>query len=171
MLYLIILITISLDFLITYFIPSYFNNLNLFYPMLTLTLIVFLYQKVENKKYFQTVFITGLIYDFLFSYILLFNSLVFLMFAKIIKKVDKYIRCNFLVSLILLVICIFLYDLILFLLVRVSNYSIVTFNDLIYKFQNSLILNISFYILLNIIFKNKEFKSSKRYSQIRKSSV
>ena len=171
MLYLIILITISLDFLITYFIPSYFNNLNLFYPMLTLTLIMFLYQKVESKKYFQTVFITGLIYDFLFSYILLFNSLVFLMFAKIIKKVDKYIRCNFFVSLILLVICIFLYDLILFLLVRVSDYSIVSFNDLIYKFQNSLILNIIFYILLNIIFKNKEFKISKRYSQIRKSSV
>ena len=171
MIYIIILITIILDFLITYFVPSYFNNLNLFYPMLTLTLIIYLYSKIENKKYFQTIFITGLIYDFLFSYILLFNSLVFLIFGKIVKKIDKIIRCNFLVSLILLIVCIFLYDLILFLLVKISNYSIVSFNDLIYKFQNSLLLNIGYFTLLNIIFKNKTFKTQKKYFQIQKSSV
>ncbi len=174
MLYIIILITIGLDYLITYFIPSYFNNLNLFYPMLTLTLIIFLYNKLDNKKYFQTIFITGLIYDFLFSYIFLFNSLVFLLFGKIIKKIDKFIRCNFLVNVILVIVCIFLYDLILFFLVKISNYSIVSFHDLLYKFQNSILLNVIFLLLLNVIFKDKKLNkknNSKKYLKISKSSV
>ena len=128
--------------------------------MLTLTLIVFLYNKIDNKKYLQTVFIIGLIYDLLFSYILLFNSLIFLLFAKIIKKIDKFIRCNYFISLILVIIFIFLYDLILFLLVKLSNYNIVTISDLIYKFKNSIILNISYFILLSIILKNIKFKKN-----------
>ncbi len=130
--------------------------------MLTLTLIVFLYNKIDNKKYLQTVFIIGLIYDLLFSYILLFNSLIFLLFAKIIKKIDKFIRCNYFISLILVIIFIFLYDLILFLLVKLSNYNIVTISDLIYKFKNSIILNISYFILLSIILKNIKFKKNNK---------
>ena len=54
-----ILVTILLDFLISYFIPSYFNSLNLFYPMLTLTLVVFLYNKIDFKNYFKVVFFDG----------------------------------------------------------------------------------------------------------------
>ena len=130
--------------------------------MLTLTLIVFLYNKIDNKKYLQTVFIIGLIYDLLFSYILLFNSLIFLLFAKIIKKIDKFIRCNYFISLILVIIFIFLYDIILFLLVKLSNYNIVTISDLIYKFKNSIILNISYFILLSIILKNIKFKKNNK---------
>ena len=85
MLYLIILITIFLDYFFIYYFPSYFNNLNFLYPMLTLTLIIFLYKKVDSKKYFKIVFLIGFLYDIFFSYIFLFNSLKFLMFAKIIK--------------------------------------------------------------------------------------
>ena len=162
--YIVFFITIILDFLMTYFIPSYFNNLNLFYPMLTLTLIVFMYNRIENKKYFRIIFISGFVYDLLFSYIFLFNSLIFLLFGKIIKKVDKLIRCNFLVKIVLLIIFIFLYDFILFILVKISNYSIVNFNDLLYKFKNSIIMNIGFYILLNIIFNTfqKHYLDKKR---------
>ena len=156
MIYIIILICIFLDFLISYFIPNYFNNMNYFYPMLTLTFLVFYYKKGYNKNYFKIVFITGLLYDLCFSYIFLFHVLVFLLFYKILKKVDKLIRYNFIVSIFMLIIFLFLYDLILFLLCFISGYSLVTFNDLFYKFSHSLILNISFYILLTIIFNNKK---------------
>ena len=156
-----ILITIFLDFIIIYFGNSYFNNINLFYPMLTLTLIVFLYNKVDFKKYFKTAFWIGFLYDLIFSYIFLFHALIFLLFAKIIKKVDKYIKCNLLVSIILVIIFIFIYDLVLFLLVKISNYNIVTLSDLFYKFRNSLLLNIIYFLLLNILFNGKSFKSNK----------
>lgn len=159
--YLLIISTIILDYLLIYFLPSFFNQISLFYPMLTLTLIVFLYKKFDNKKYFKLVFIIGFIYDLLFSYIFLFNSLIFLMFAKIIKKIDKYIRCNLFINIILVIIFIFLYDLILFLLVLISDYNLVSLTDLIYKFKNSCILNISFYVLISLILRNKKIINRK----------
>ncbi len=156
MVYIIILICIFLDFLISYFIPGYFNNLNYFYPMLTLTFLVFYYKKCHNKNYFKIVLLTGFIYDLFFSYIFLFHVLIFLLFAKILKKVDKLLRYNFLISIIMLISCLFLYDLILFILVYISEYNLISINDLVYKFSHSLILNIGFYFLLTIIFYKKK---------------
>lgn len=151
-----IIITMLLDYLLIYFIPSYFNNINFLYPMLTLTLIIFLYKKIEFKKYLKLVFIIGIIYDILFSYIFMFNSLIFLLFAKIIKKIDKYLRINLAISLVLVILFIFLYDLVLFILVLLSNYNQVSLFDLFYKVKNSLVLNLFFYLLLDFIFKNKK---------------
>lgn len=155
MIYILMIISISLDYLISYFIPNYFNNLNLFFPMLTLTYIVYLYKKINIKKYYKIVFITGIIYDLLFSYLFLFNSLVFLLFAKILTKIDKLIRYNIVISILMLIIFIFLYDLILFIIVYISSYNIITINDLFYKFIHSLILNIIFYLLLTIIINKR----------------
>ena len=156
--YILIIITIALDFLISYFFPSYFNNINLFYPMLTLTLIVFLYNKVEKKDYFKMIFITGFLYDLIFSYIFFFHSLVFLLFGKMLKKIDKYLKTNLLINIIFVIIFIFFYDFILFLLVSLSNYNIVTWSDLLYKFQNSLLLNILFLIFLTFAFSYQKRK-------------
>ena len=153
--YLIILIVLIIDFFISYFLPSYFNNNGIF-PMLTLTFLVFYFNKCKGKKYLKNVLITGFLYDLLFSYIFLFNTLIFYLFAKILVKIDKLIRYNYFISLVMLILFIFLYDLILFILVYISEYNIVSFNDLIFKFSHSILLNISFYILLTIIFYNKK---------------
>ena len=134
-----IIITLLLDYLLIYFTSSNFNQITLFYPMLTLTLIVFLYKKVEIKKYFKIVFLIGLFYDILFSYLFLFNSLIFLLFAKIMKKIDKYIRWNLIVSLVSLIVFIFymiLYYLDLFILpvIKVLRFSIYGINGIIVFF-------------------------------------
>ena len=157
MTYILITITIILDYFFSYFSLNTFNNLSCFFPMFTLTLIIYLYNIISHKKYFKTIFTIGLIYDLLFSYIFLFNALIFLMFGKIIKKIDKYIKCNLVINLLLLVLFIFIYDLILYFLVYISKYNVVTFLDFIYKFKNSLLINGLFYILLVIIFKNKKW--------------
>ncbi|MBR3661133.1 MAG: hypothetical protein IKN63_04420 [Bacilli bacterium] len=154
MIYIIGLIVIIIDYLISYFIPIYFNNLNYFFPMLTLTFLVFIFKK--NKDYIKLSIMIGIIYDLLFSYIFLFNTLIFVLFAKILKKVDKLIRYNYIVSIVMLVFFIFLYDLILFGLVYLSEYNGITINDLINKFSHSLVLNLSFYFLLTIIFYKKK---------------
>ena len=134
-----IIITLLLDYLLIYFTSSNFNQITLFYPMLTLTLIVFLYKKVEIKKYFKIVFLIGLFYDILFSYLFLFNSLIFLLFAKIMKKIDKYIRWNLIVSLVSLIVFFFymiLYYLDLFILpvIKVLRFSIYGINGIIVFF-------------------------------------
>lgn len=157
-----IFITFLIDFLISYFIPFNFNNLNYFYPMLLIVLIVYLYKKIDDKKYLKLVLLIGIIYDLLYSYIFILNALIFLLFAKIIKKINKYIEINNIISIILIIVFIFLYDLIIFCLVYLTKYNLVTFNDLLYKFSHSIILNISFYIILIIVLKNVKFNKIKK---------
>ncbi len=157
-----IFITFLIDFLISYFIPFNFNNLNYFYPMLLIVLIVYLYKKIDDKKYLKLVLIIGIIYDLLYSYIFILNALIFLLFAKIIKKINKYIEINNIISIILIIVFIFLYDLIIFCLVYLTKYNLVTFNDLLYKVSHSIILNISFYIILIIVLKNVKFNKVKK---------
>ena len=67
--FLLILITFLIDYLLSYFLNLGFNNLNYFYPMLLIVLIVYLYSKLETKKYLKIVFIIGFIYDLLYSYL------------------------------------------------------------------------------------------------------
>ncbi len=164
-----IIITFILEFLILYFVPSYFHHLNLFYPMLTLTLIVFLDNKVNPNKYLKIVFWIGFFYDLFFSYIFLFHSLVFLMFGKIMKKIDKYFKKNLLIDVVFLIVFIFFYDFILYILVLLSNYNLVTLSDFLYKFQNSLLLNIGFLLLLTLIFHNKEMDNFILLASVKKS--
>ncbi|MCI5702105.1 MAG: rod shape-determining protein MreD [Erysipelotrichaceae bacterium] len=153
-----IIITFLIDYLLSYFIPITFNNLNYFYPMLLIVLIVYLYNKIPRKKYLKTILILGIIYDLLYSYIFLFNTLVFLLFTNIIKKIDKYLRINLLINIIIIILFIFIYDLILFCLIYLTKYNTITFNNLLYKFSHSIILNISYYFLLNIIVNKKIIK-------------
>ena len=64
------LLAIILDGIILYYHNYYYNRLDLFYPMLTVSLIPYLY--LDNKKnYYKTVFILGMVYDLLYSHIFL----------------------------------------------------------------------------------------------------
>lgn len=155
MLSILIFLTILLDYLLTYFYPSYFSHIHLFYPMLTIVLIIFLYKKMNDKKYLKTVIIIGFIYDLLFSYLFLYHTLMFLLFAKIMKKMNRYIRYNIVTDVFFLLFFIFFYDFILFMLVNMTYYSQVGLNTLFNKFENSLLLNILFLILLEALFNHK----------------
>ena len=65
--YLIIsLITLLIDGIIVYYKPSFFNQLTIFYPMLTISLIPFLYINKAND-YYKFSFFLGIIYDLLYS--------------------------------------------------------------------------------------------------------
>ena len=158
MIYIFLFISIIFDYLYTFFIPSFFNNLNYFYPMFTLTYLVFIYNKIKIKKYLKIVIISSIIYDLLFSYLFLFHTILFYIYYKIINKINKYIEINIILKLIILILFIFIYDGILFLLIYISKYNIVNFNNLIFKFSHSIIINIMFYIWLFIIFQNISLK-------------
>lgn len=149
--YIIGFIIIILDGLLVYFIPSYFNELNYFYPMLSITYLVFLYG--YSKKYLKTSFILGFIYDLLYSNIFLYNSLIFLLLGKINKKIFNYLQINLFNKIIILILNIIIYDSINFLIIYFSKYNYVLFNDLIYKILHSLLLNILFIIILYFFFK------------------
>ena len=149
--YIIGFIIIILDGFIVYLIPSYFNELNYFYPMLSITFLVSIYG--YSKKYLKTSFILGFIYDLLYSNIFLYNSLIFLLLAKINKKIFNYIQNNLFNKILILLLNIILYDTINFFIVYFSKYNNVSFNDLVYKVSHSLLLNIIFIIIFNVLLK------------------
>lgn len=151
MLYLVTIITIILDGYITYIYPSYFNNITYLYPMLTLSLIV----SISSNKdtYLKYSLIIGFIYDLLYSTIFLYNTLIFLMLAKINKKILNSIRESFIIRIILLILNIIIYDSISFLIVYLTKYNDVTFLSLFYKISHSLILNILSLFVISFILK------------------
>lgn len=151
----IILILIILDGLIIYYIPSYFNNINFLYPMLTLSLISVLANNLSLKKYYQTVFIMGIIYDILYSNIFLYNAFLFLLISKINTKIYKILKHNLFLVILITILNIIIYDTITFLLIKFSNYQSVDFIDLIYKIKNSLLLNILIVFVYYFYFKKK----------------
>jgi len=145
-------IVIILDGLIIYFIPSYFNQLNYFYPMLTILLIPFIY--LTNKKnYFLLIIIMGIIYDLLYSSIIFYHIILFIILISFDIKILNYFKSSLLLLIITSLINIVLYDIISFLLVIFTSYSLVTINDLLYKINHSLLFNIMSVFVLWILCK------------------
>ena len=149
---LISLLIIIIDGVILYFNPSYFNKINYFYPMLTITLIPFSYL-CNRKKCIILVLIMGTIYDLLYSNIFLYNAILFIILISLNIKVINYFKESLLLFIILTIINIIIYDTISFLLVIITNYQSINIYDLIYKINHSILLNILSVFVFWFMFK------------------
>lgn len=154
--FLISLLVIMLDGIIVYFIPSFMNKLNYFFPMLTISLIPFL---SKSKKDYLYIFIVGIIYDLLYSNIILYHAIIFFCLGIINQKINKYFNSGILFFILLAILNIIFYDTISFLLVLLSNYQSVTINDLIYKIEHSILLNIMSVFVYYFLFKKKSINA------------
>lgn len=134
------LLMLFLDGIIVYFIPSYFNKLHYFYPMLSITFLPFMFHG-NYQDYYKMCFVFGLLYDLFYSNIFLFNALVFLMLGKIDSKMLKFLPSSLFTYLLLVLINILIYDGISFFLMMITHYQEVSFNDYVYKISHSLLLN------------------------------
>ena len=150
-------IVLIIDGLLTYFLPSYFNKLNMFYPMLTISLIPFLLDN-NMKEYYRFCFFMGILYDLLYSNLFLYHALFFLFLSKVDSKIMKVLKNNLGLYLLLVIINILLYDTMFFLLIKFTNYQVVSFSDLVYKIKNSLLLNIMSSFIYYFIFKKGNIK-------------
>ena len=137
---LISLLLIILDGTIGYFMPSYFNKLNYFYPMLIISFLPFICLVNKISCYFWAIII-GIIYDLLYSSFFLYNLIIFIILVSIDIKIIKIFKINILLLIILCLINIIIYDSISFFLVVLTQYQIVTIYDLFYKIKHSLLLN------------------------------
>lgn len=152
---LISLLIIILDGIIMYLVPSYFNKLNNFYPMLTISFIPFVY--LTNKKYsYLLIIVIGGIYDLLYSNIFLYNVIVFIILLNLDVKILKYFKANLLLLIIVSLLNIVIYDIIGFLLVMITGYQEVNISDLFYKIEHSIFLNIMLVFVVWFLFK-KDF--------------
>ncbi len=149
------LIIILIDGIIVYCIPSYYHAINYFYPMLTISLIPFLYDSNLNN-YYKIVFILGFIYDLLYSNIFLFNAMLFLLLSKIDTKILKLLRDNLFTNIVLVIINILLYDLMCFFLTFITDYQNILISDYIYKIEHSLLINVLVGLIYYLIIKNNK---------------
>ena len=147
-----IVLAIILDGVVSYLLPSYFNNINKFYPMFTISLIPFLSNKNDKINYIYII-ILGFIYGLLYSNICLFHITVFLLLFKFNYLIISHIKESIYLYLVLVLLNIIIYDSIYFLLIILTGYQDILISDLIYKIEHSLINILSSFVFWFIIKK------------------
>ncbi len=141
---LIIIISFILDWIINNIVNYQYNNLSLFTPLLTIVSIFLIYPLFKKKKnnYFIVLFIIGIIYDLLFTNLIIVNRLLFLLVGYISKYIHDNYELNILTITISLIFIISIYEtslLLILVVLRIYDFSII---DLLYKISHSLLLNI-----------------------------
>lgn len=162
--YTLIVISLLLDGISSYFLPYLPNDLSLLTPMLTVVTIFLIYPfyRKQEKKYFLIVFITGLIYDLLYTNLLFFNATLFLIIGIVSKYIYKNYEPNYLNLIIQIALIITIYELVTALIIIVFNLVPITLTKVLYKISHSLILNILYSEILFLIIT----KMPKSYKKI-----
>lgn len=150
-----IIITLSLilDGILSNIFPYTVNNLSLFTPLLTLISIYLIYPfyKKKDKKYLITIFLTGIIYDLLYTNLIFYNAIIFTIIGIISKYIYKHYEINYLNIIIQIVLIVTIYELLNALIIILFNLVPMSITRLFYKITHSLLLNIIYSELLLII--------------------
>lgn len=153
--YMIMIISLLLDGLITNYTPYLVNNLSLFTPLLTLVslLLIFPFFQKDYKKYLLIAFILGIIYDVFYTNMLFFNAVLFFIIASINIKVQKWISPNAFNLLIQAIGTIIIYESLTGLILFIYNMVPITPYKVYYKIIHSLLLNILYTECIYLIVK------------------
>jgi len=159
----ILIISLLLDGIVNNNLP--FINLSLFTPLLTLISIILIYPlyKKKDKNYLITIFITGIIYDLLYTNLLFYNGVLFLTIGLLNIYINKKFQVNYLTIIIILLLNITIYILLNSILLLICNIVPITIDKIIYVLSHSIILNMIYGYLLFIVIKGltKKNKSIK----------
>lgn len=160
----IMILSFLLDGVLTNFLPYLVNDLSYFTPLLTLVSIILIYPfyKKDERKYFITVFILGLLYDLFYTNLLFFDAVLFTLIALINKRIQKRMSFNAMNLLGETILIIVSYELLTGILLFTYNIVPVTIYKVFYKIIHSIVLNVLYvegiYGIIKII--------PKKYKQI-----
>ena len=158
----ILIISLILDGLLTNYLPYLVNDLSLFTPLLTVVTIFIIYPgfRKRERKYFITIFIVGLVYDLLYTNLLFFNALIFLVIAYLSKIIYKNYEVDCFKLIIYLIGIIISYEVLCASIFFIFDLVPITIDKLIYKITHSILLNIIYgeiiYFIMNKLLKNKK---------------
>lgn len=150
---LIITLSLILDGILSNIFPYTVNNLSLFTPLLTLISIYLIYPfyKKKENKYILTLFLTGIIYDLLYTNLIFYNAIIFTIIGIISKYIYKHYEINYLNIIIQIVLIVTIYELLNALIIILFNLVPMSITRLFYKITHSLLLNIIYSELLLLI--------------------
>ena len=154
---LIIVISFILDYFLSFYLPYERNNLSFFTPLFIPILIYSIYPLFKNKnKYIIISFILGIIYDLLFTNLLFFNGILFLIISLITILIYKYFKNNIYLNVIYLLFIIVFYELISILIYILFGIITISFSDVIYRITHVIIINIIYGTILYMIISHKK---------------
>lgn len=153
MIIILILISLFLDGLLSVKI----STSSYFLPLLTLTTLFLIYPKCKKKEntFLLLATITGFLYDLLYTNLLFLHAFVFFILTKLIKYLYQNYHQNTFKQLIYLVVVIIFYELLLALLLFIFQTTDITLNKTLTIISKSLLLNISYALLLIPLLKIK----------------
>lgn len=153
---LIIIFSLFLDFLLS---NINYSLLSYFYPMLTITTIVYLsnlYTNPNRSNYYLLVFLTSIIYDSIFVGNLLITVSSFMIVAILNMFLKRHLRSNLFNNILMLILSIILYEVFILLLLFVVGYKRFEFSMLLYKITHSLLLNTIYIVIMFLVLKPKK---------------
>lgn len=153
---LIIIFSLFLDFLLS---NINYSLLSYFYPMITITTIVYLsnlYTNPNRSNYYLLVFLTSIIYDSIFVGNLLITISSFMIVAILNMFLKRHLRSNLFNNILMLILSIILYEVFILLLLFVVGYKSFEFGMLLYKITHSLLLNTIYIVIMFLVLKPKK---------------
>lgn len=153
---LIIIFSLFLDFLLS---NINYSLLSYFYPMITITTIVYLsnlYTNPNRSNYYLLVFLTSIIYDSIFVGNLLITVSSFMIVAILNMFLKRHLRSNLFNNILMLILSIILYEVFILLLLFVVGYKRFEFSMLLYKITHSLLLNTIYIVIMFLVLKPKK---------------
>lgn len=153
---LIIIFSMFLDFLLS---NINYSLLSYFYPMITITTIVYLsnlYTNSNRSNYYLLVFLTSIIYDSIFVGNLLITVSSFMAVAILDMFLKRHLRSNLFNNILMLILSIILYEVFILLLLFVVGYKSFEFGMLLYKITHSLLLNTIYIVIMFLVLKPKK---------------
>lgn len=153
---LIIIFSLFLDFLLS---NINYSLLSYFYPMITITTIVYLsnlYTNSNRSNYYLLVFLTSIIYDSIFVGNLLITVSSFMVVAILDMFLKRHLRSNLFNNILMLILSIILYEVFILLLLFVVGYKSFEFGMLLYKITHSLLLNTIYIVIMFLVLKPKK---------------
>lgn len=153
------IISTLLDIVFNNVFRSAVNSISCFYPMFTITSIVYLsnfYSNANRKNYYVLIFFIALIYDSLIINNLLISISLFIIVGIINIKLKNYLTNNLINNFLRLILSIISYDILFNLLLVIVGYQIFDISKVMYKITHSLIINILYLAIMFLVLKEKK---------------
>ena len=153
------IISILLDIVFNNVFTSAVNSISYFYPMFTITSIVYLsnfYSNANRKNYYVLILFVSIIYDSFVINNLLISISLFISIAIVNIKLKNYLANNLINNFLRLILSIILYEILFNLLLVIIGYKMFDIHKIIYKVTHSLIINIFYLALMFLVLKEKK---------------
>ena len=147
---LIIISSFILDIILSNVLPFMKGDLSIFTSLfvpITIYLIYPFYKNQELKYYIES-FIIGIIYDLIFTNLLFFDGVIFLIISLVSVKIYKNFIVDKYKNIMYVFLIIILYEFLVASIFLIFNLVPICFYDFVYKISHTLLINVVYVFLL-----------------------